>query len=184
MAGMIAKTEELVVDPNDLKVMAFKLYGPEVGKQSGDYLKAEDVREFSSVGMVVDSSDDFVTEDEVIKLKEILELNFSLDGMRVESKKGTYLGKVENYVVNTDGFYVEQLVIRRPLLKAFLDPELLISKNEIVKITDDKIIVKDEEAKIRERATKEDFVPNFVNPFRERRLSPAENQTLDGPNRQ
>ncbi len=179
MTGMIAKTSELVVDPNDLKVIAFKLYGPEVGRNSGDYLKTDDVREFSSLGMVVDSDDDFVEANEVIKLKEVLDLNFSLVGMRVESKKGSNLGKVESYTVNPDGFYVEQLVVRRPFLKSFMDSELIISKNEVVKITDDKIVVKDEESKIRERAAREDFVPNFVNPFREQRLSTADNQTLD-----
>ena len=183
MAGMIAKTSELVVDPNELKIVAFKLYGPEVGKQSGDFLKVEDVREFSSLGMVVDSSDDFVDSNEVVKLKEILGLNFTLEGMKVESKRGTHLGKVGAFVVETDGFYIQQLVVKRPFFKSFLDPELLISKREIIKITDDKIIVRDEESKIRERATKEDFVPNFVNPFREPRLSPADNQNLDEPSK-
>ena len=183
MTGMIAKTSELIVDPNELKVVAFKLYGPEVGKISGDYLCVENVREFSKLGMVVDSSDDFVEADEVIRLKKILALNFSLNGMKVESKKGSVLGKVEGYNVNPDSFYIEQLIVKRPFLKSFMDPELLISKNEVVKITDDKIIVKDEESKIRERATKEDFVPNFVNPFREQRLSTADSRTLDEPDK-
>ena len=184
MAGMIAKTSGLVVDPNDLKVIAFKLVGPEIGKNAGEYLRTENVREFSALGMVVDSSDDFVMSEDVIKLREVLDLNFSLIGMKVESKKGTNLGKVGEYTVNTDGFFVQQLVVHRPFFKSFMDPELLISKNEIVKITDDKIIVRDEESKIRQRATKEDFVPNFVNPFREPQLSTADNQTLDEPSKQ
>ena len=184
MAGMIAKTSGLVVDPNDLKVIAFKLIGPEIGKNAGEYLRTENVREFSALGMVVDSSDDFVMSEDVIKLREVLDLNFSLIGMKVESKKGTNLGKVGEYTVNTDGFFVQQLVVHRPFFKSFMDPELLISKNEIVKITDDKIIVRDEESKIRQRATKEDFVPNFVNPFREPQLSTADNQTLDEPSKQ
>ena len=181
MGGMIAKTSELVVNPNDLKIIAFKLYGPEVGKEAGEYLRTENVREFSGLGIVVDSNDDFVNGDEVIKLKEVLDLNFSLVGMKVESKKGTKLGKVGGYMVNTDTWGVQQIIVKRPLMKAFMDPELLIGKSEIVKITDDKIIVKDEESKIRQKATTEDFVPNFVNPFREQRLSTVDNQTLDEP---
>ena len=184
MTGMIAKTSEVVVDPNDLKIIAFRLYGPEVGKNSGEYLRVENIREFSGLGMVVDSDDDFVNPDDVIKLQEVLDLHFSLEGMKVESKKGTNLGKVNGFIVNSDGFYVHQLIVKRPLLKSFVDPELLISKKEIHKITDDKIIVKDEESKIREKATKEDFVPNFVNPFREPRLSPADNRNLDEPDKQ
>ena len=77
MAGMIAKTSELIVDPNDLKVIAFKLVGPEIGKNAGEYLRTENVREFSALGMVVDSSDDFVMSEDVIKLQEVLDLNFS-----------------------------------------------------------------------------------------------------------
>ena len=179
MAGMIAKTNEIIVDPNDLKVIAFKLYGPEVGKMSGDYLPVKNVREFSGLGMVVDSADDFVASDDVVKLKEVLDLKFSLVGKKVETKKGSNLGHVGSFTVNTNGFYVQQIIVNRPFFKSFMDPELVISKNEIVKVTDDKIIVKDEESKIRERATKEDFVPNFVNPFRKPKLSPADNQSLD-----
>lgn len=178
MTGMIAKTDKLIIDPNDLSVLAFKIYGPEINGETGDYLKTEDVREFSELGMVVDSSDDFVTSEDVIKLKQVLELNFNLENMKVETRKGNLLGRVSGFTVNTSGFYVQQLVVQRPFFKSFMDPELLISKNEVVKITDDKIIVKDEESKIRQRAIREDFVPNFVNPFREPRLSTADSRNL------
>ena len=58
--------------------------------------------------------------------------------------------------------------IRKPCIgiKRFVDPELIISRKEIIEITDYKIIVKDEEKTLKSRAAKEDFIPNFVNPFR------------------
>ena len=52
------------------------------------------------------------------------------------------------------------------MFQSFFDSELTIPRSEIVEITDYKIIVRDEEKVIKERALKEDFVPNFVNPFR------------------
>ena len=106
-------------------------------------------------------------EEENVKLRPILELNFELIGLKVETKKGSKLGKVVDYTVDTETFKAHQLIIRRPTLKAILDPELIIPRKEIVEVTDYKIIVKDEEEKIRVKALKEDFVPNFVNPFRE-----------------
>ena len=78
-----------------------------------------------------------------------------------------------DYTINTDGFMVQQLIVQRPIMKSFLDPELVIGRSEVVEINDDAIIVRDEESKIRVNATREDFVPNFVNPFREPRLSTA-----------
>ena len=66
------------------------------------------------------------------------------------------------------------------MLKSFLDPELTIPRREIVEITDTKVIVKDDEKTIRTKATTEDFVPNFVNPFRKTErpdLAPADTKT-------
>lgn len=180
VGGMIARTNEIIIDPNELKVVAFHLEGPQVGNgEVGDYLQENRVREYSSMGMVVDSVDDFVDGNEVVNLQKILGLGFSLVGMKVVTRKGTKLGKVSDYTINTDGFMVQQLIVQRPIMKAFLDPELVIGRSEVVEITDDAIIVRDEESKIRANATKEDFVPNFVNPFREPRLSTVDSQTLD-----
>lgn len=186
VGGMIAKTTSLIIDPNDLRIVGFQLDGPEVGGDNGTILQVKDVREFSNIGMVVDSIDEFVSPGDVIKLDEILNLNFELIGKKVESKKGSKIGKVSGFTVNTENFMVQQFVVQRPVMKSFLDPELLIGRSEIEKVTDDKIIVKDEEEKIRKRALKEDFVPNFVNPFRaggafapEPDLSKADSQTLD-----
>ena len=62
---------------------------------------------------------------------------------------------------------VQQLGVKRQMVKAFIDPELIVPRKEIVEVNDYKIIVKDEEDKIRKKAMKDDFIPNFVNPFRE-----------------
>lgn len=180
MGGRIATVSDIIIDPDNLKIAAFRLVGPEVGNgEIGDLLQPKDIREYSNIGLIVDSADEFVNDDDVIKLKEVLEIGFLLEGKNVETKKGTKLGKVSTYMVNTDGFIIQQIAVRRPLLKSFLDPELLIGRSEIVKVTDDKIVVKDEESKIRKKAMTEDFVPNFVNPFREPNLSTADTKNLD-----
>lgn len=184
MSGMIARTTEIIIDPDSLKIVAFKVFGPETGREVGEYLQEKDIREYSALGMVVDSADEFVNPDDVIRLQKVLGLNFSLDGMKVVTKKGTYLGKVSGYTINTDNFMVQQLIVQRPFLKSFVDPELTIGRSEIVKITDTEIVVKDEESKIRANATREDFIPNFVNPFREQRLSTADSRILGEQDRQ
>lgn len=177
MGGMIAETTDIIIDPDNLKVIAFPVDGPEVGGENGTILQTIKVREFDPEGMVIDSIDDFVNPGDVVKLDKVMDLDYDLIGKKVESKKGTKLGKVIGFTVNPDGFLVQQLKVQRPLMKSFLDPELLIGRSEVTKVTDDKIIVRDEEDKIRKRAATEDFVPNFVNPFREATLSPADNQT-------
>ncbi len=185
VSGMIAKTSEAIIDPHDLKIIGFYVVGPEVGDgEHGDILQVHDIREFSELGMVIDSIDELVNADDVIKLQKIINLNFTLIGKKVETKKKTKLGKVIGYTANPDNYMIQQLIVQRPLMKSFLDPELLISRSEVINIDDEKITVRDEEQKIRERALKEDFVPNFVNPFREPQLSPVDNQSLDEPDKQ
>ena len=169
VGGPMACANADIVDPEKLKIIAFKVSGPAIrnNPEAGDILETSDVREFADTGMIIDSIEDFVNPGDVIKLDKVMELNFSLNGLKVETKKGSKLGKIIDYVVDTETFTVIQLVVKRPAVKAFLDPELIIPRKQIVEVNDYKIIVKDEEEKIRERAEHEDFVPNFVNPFRE-----------------
>ena len=164
-AGPIATISSSIIDPNSLKIIAFRVAGPLVRKSPANILAASSVREYSTFGCVIDSIDELVTEDDVIKIRDVIALNFDLVGLKVETKHGSRLGKILDYTVTSDNFSVQQLVVKRPIRKSFLDPELIIPRSEIVEITDYKVIVKDEEKTIRARA-KEDFVPNFVNPFR------------------
>lgn len=174
----IARTEEPIIDPDDLKIVAFELSGPLVGGDAGTILEVRDIREFSDIGMIVDSVDVFVNPGEVIRLDEVRKIGFQMIGKKVVTKKGTKLGKVLDYTVNSDDFMIQQFTVQRPILKSIVDPELLIGRSEIVSVDDEKIIVRDEEAKIKEKVV-DDFTPSFINPFRKQPLAPAESQTLD-----
>ncbi len=173
-SGRIATIAKSIVDPDNLKIIAFRVIGA-VGEDGGNILDVRSIREHSNLGMVIDSRDEFVKDNDIVKIKNVLELNFDLDGLKVVTKKGTNLGHIIDFTVTSDDYSVKQLIVKRPALKSFLDPELTIPRSEIVEVTDDKIIVKDEEKKIRERAAKEDFIPNFVNPFRKSEQAPAPN---------
>ena len=165
-SGPIGSVGEPIIDPNSLKILAFRLSGPLISS-SENLLDVNSVREYSNLGMVIDSIDELISADDVVKISKVLELNFSLIDLKVETKKGSKLGKVIDFTLSSEDFVVKQLIVKRPLMKSFTDSELVIPRSEIVEITDYKIIVKDEEKVIKARASKEDFIPNFVNPFRE-----------------
>lgn len=177
VGGPIARTVREVISPHNLQIVAFELEGATIGVEAGNLLDVRSIREYHPDGMIIDSADELVSSGDVIKLDEVIKLNFSLVGLKVESKKGTKLGKVVDYIVNTDDMRILQLVVKRPAIKALLDPELLIHRSQIVEVTDYKIIVKDEAEKSAKTTPAETFIPNFVNPFREAPLSPAHSQT-------
>lgn len=164
-ASRIAEVKGLVVDPNFLKVVAFEISA--ASSKQRLFLEASSVREFSKMGMIVDSDEEFVEKDDVIKLKETIDLGFSLDNMKVVSKKKAMLGRIEDFIINTEDFQIMQLIVKRPIYKALIDPELVIGRSDIHEINDSEIIVKSEEGTIMKKSGTLDFVPNFVNPFKD-----------------
>ena len=164
-ASRIAEVKSLVIDPNFLKVVAFEISA--VSSKQRLFLETSSVREFSKMGMIVDSDEEFVEKDDVIKLKETIDLGFSLDNMKVVSKKKAMLGRIEDFIINTEDFQIMQLIVKRPIYKALIDPELVIGRSDIYEINDNEIIVKSEEGTIMKKSGTLDFVPNFVNPFKD-----------------
>lgn len=164
-ASRIAEVKSLVIDPNFLKVVAFEISA--ASSRQSLFLEASSVREFSKMGMIVDSDEEFVEKDDVIKLKETIDLGFSLDNMKVVSKKKAMLGRIEDFIINTEDFQIMQLIVKRPIYKALIDPELVIGRSDIHEINDSEIIVKSEEGTIMKKSGTLDFVPNFVNPFKD-----------------
>mgnify|MGYP001021685007 CR=1 FL=1 len=174
-ASRIAEVKALVVDPNFLKIVAFEISA--VSSKQRLFLDVTSVREFSKMGMIVDSDEEFIEQNDVIRLKEAIELGFTLENMKVVTKKKTMLGRVEDFMVTTDGFQVMQLIVKRPIYKALIDPELVIGRSEIHEINDNEIIVKSEESTIMKKSGTLDFVPNFVNPFKDGKYIARGNNT-------
>lgn len=176
-ASQVATIATPIVDPDSLKIVAFFVSGPLV--KNTNILDAKSIREYSKYGCVIDSIDELAEKDDIVKVSKIIDLNFNLNGLKVETKKGTKLGKVIDFTVTPDDFTVQQIIVKRPLVKSFLDPELTIPRSEIVEVTDYKIIVKNEEKTILKKAETTEFIPNFVNPFRktEPARSPAQTKT-------
>ncbi|MBR5046078.1 hypothetical protein IKX73_00365 [Candidatus Saccharibacteria bacterium] len=175
-SGAIGQISGSIIDPDTLKIVAFYVASPLI-KNSENILATKSIREYSKFGCVIDSIDELVAKDDVVKISKILDLNFDLIGLKVETKKGSKLGKVLDFTATDNDFIIQQLIVRRPIAKALIDPELIIPRSEIVEVNDYKIIVKDEEKTIKKKAETVDFIPNFVNPFRKTELSRSPAQT-------
>jgi sporulation protein YlmC with PRC-barrel domain len=161
--GELARTNHAVIDPKNLEIVAYEVHGPLLDSNPS-LLRVADVREFSDIGIIVDSSEEFVSPDDIIKLGEIYRLHFKLEGMHVIDERKQKLGKVNGYTIDTSGFVVQQLSVKRPLLKSLNDTELLIHRSQITEINDEAIIVHSE-AEIPEPLM-ESVRTAYINPFR------------------
>ena len=176
VGGLVSHTVEPIIDPESLSVIAYELDTREVDDpEAGDILMIEDVREFTDDGLIINSTDNLVNREDVIKLDKVMSLGFKLIGLKVVTKDGKKLGKVINYTLDSGSFSIFQLIVQRPFLDAIVDPELTINRSQIVEIDDDKITIKHDKQKVKlPKAGSKEFVPNYVNPFRKPSYSEEE----------
>ena len=161
----LATTGTPLINPANLKIVAFELEGPLLADKPS-FLRVADIRELSTVGMIIDSSDELISLDDVIKIKELYELGFKLVGMNVLDEHSKKLGKVESYTVETGGFVIEQLNVKHGLLRGITNTGLLINRSQITEINDNAIIVKSTAKKITATPVMESVRHEYVNPFR------------------
>jgi uncharacterized protein YrrD len=161
----LATTSTPLINPANLKVIAFELDGPLLTEQPS-FLRTDDIREMGGIGMIIDSTDELLGLDDVIKIKELYDLQFSLIRMTVVDEHKRKLGKVDNYTVDTKSFVIQQLEVKRGILRGFSDTSLLIHRSQITEINDNVIIVKSTAKKIQAEPTFKATRNDFVNPFR------------------
>jgi len=161
----LATTDTPLINPANLKIVAFVLEGPLL-TDNPTLLRTDDIREMGSVGMIIDSSDELLALDDVIKIKELYELKFSLIGMNVIDEMKKKLGKVSDYTLETGSFFIQQLDIKRGLFRGITDTGVLIHRTQIVEINDTAIIVKTTAKKLIPKPVTQAVRTEYVNPFR------------------
>lgn len=137
----LARTTRPIINPDTLEILAYEVTGPLLDIHPS-LLRVIDVREFSDIGLIVDSSDEFIATNDVITLEKIYDLHFPLIGMHVIDERKNKLGKVTDFTLESNSFVIEQLNVKRPLFKSLGDTELLVHRTQIVEITNEYIVVK------------------------------------------
>lgn len=159
----LASTKLPIIDPSSLQIVAYEVEGPLlVDKPS--FLRIADVRELSEVGMIIDSSDEFIGLHDVVLIENIRKLNFHLVGLAVIDQRKHKLGKVSNYSLDSSSFMIQQLNVSRGGLKSLSETELLIHRSQIVEINDKAIIVRSTAQKL--QPIEKPSQLNYLNPFR------------------
>jgi uncharacterized protein YrrD len=178
VGGEIAVTRDAIVDPEDLRIIAYTLDGPLMrDPENGNILITDDVREISQNGMIIDSIDRLVNREDIIRLDQVMNLNFNLIGLKVVTQGGKKLGKIVDYTFDSQSFSIFQLIVQRPMFSSLNDPQLTINRSQIIEIDDYKITIKHDKEQVKvEKKTQQaepEFQPDFVNPFRKPAYDPS-----------
>jgi len=160
----LAEARSPIIDPSNLMIVGYEVEGPLLVERPS-FIRIADVRELSDVGMIVDSSDEFIGISDVISVEKIYKLGFNLLGLLVIDETKRKLGKVSDYSIDTGSFMIVQLNVSRGVLKSLTESELLVHRSQIVEINDKTIVVRSATGKL-EPIAKSDGHLSYMNPFR------------------
>lgn len=148
--AQVALASEPIMNPNNLKIEGFHC----IDRFSNEplILLAQDIREHIGKGFVVDDHEVLVSADDLVRLQPMIELAFTLLGKPVYTDKKKRIGKVNDYAVDDATLYVQKLYVSQSLLKSFTGGQLSVDRNQIVEITDRKIVIKDPLKPVKEAA--------------------------------
>jgi hypothetical protein len=147
VGGTVAIAHEPIINPHNLKIIGWWCKAPSSSKPL--VLLQDDVREMQSTGLAINDEDELVDPQDLVRHKDVLEVNFELIGKLVKTKRKK-LGKVGEYSYN-DGWFVQKLYVERPITKVFTTEDtLIIDRTQILEVTNEYILVKDTEVKATE----------------------------------
>jgi sporulation protein YlmC with PRC-barrel domain len=147
--GVIAKTTKPIINPNNLQIEGWYV----VDRFSGAtlVLLSGELRDILSQGLVVNDHEVLSDVEDLIRLQDILKLNFELLGKPVTTEKGKRIGKVSDYAVETGSLIIKKLYVARSIIKNFAGGTLSVDRTQIIEITNRRVVIEDptEEARVR-----------------------------------
>ncbi len=138
-SGPIAKVTGAIFNPNNLKIEGF--YCQDQFEKKELILLCQDIRDIMRDGYVVNDHDVLVEADELVRLKEVLELGFELIGKQVETSDGEKVGKVSDFATEMETMFVQKIYVSQSLIKSFSGGSLSIDRSQIVEITPKRVII-------------------------------------------
>jgi len=138
---LIGDTTGFVLNPANLKIEAFKCNIN--NSKTPLYLLNQDIRDMSDNKIFVNDYEVLSEADELIRLKELIDLNFIVEGKMVITKSKQKLGRVKEFSVENTSLFLQKLYISQPIYKNIYGGQLIIDRNQIVEVTNTKIIIKD-----------------------------------------
>ncbi len=137
----VATVTDPIINPNNLKIEGF--YCTDRFDKSQLVLVYQDIRDVLPQGFVVDDHDVLVPPNELVRLKEVMSINFTLIGKPVVTTSKEKIGKVGDFATEVETMYIQKLYVSQGLIRNFTGGSLSIDRNQINEITDRKIIIND-----------------------------------------
>jgi uncharacterized protein YrrD len=139
--SQVATAVTPIINPDNLKIEGF--YCNDKFENKELILLYQDIRDIIPQGIVIDDHEVLAHEEELVRLKKVLELQFELMGKPIETVSKEKVGKVGDFAVETTTMMIQKIYANQSILKSFTGGSLSIDRTQIVEITPKRIIIND-----------------------------------------
>lgn len=149
----ICNVRDLVIDPNDGKVVALS-----VGK--GRVIVPADILSWGMSGRAgsavkINRADSILDVEDIVRVQEVWGRQAQIFEQKVETVSGKELGSVVDFVIDSKAMVLKKLYVAKVFLGLLRLDHRIISAKDIVEILPGKIVVKDDLGVVKERAAVE-----------------------------
>jgi hypothetical protein len=141
VSSAIATITAPIINPNNLKIEGF--YCQDRYDKKELVLLYQDIRDMLPQGYVVNDHDVLVEPEELVRLKDVLELNFELIGKPIITISKDKVGKVSDYATETETMFIQKIYASQSIIRSLSGGSLSIDRTQINEITPTKIIIND-----------------------------------------
>lgn len=128
-----------IINPNNLKIEGF--YCNDRYNDDVLILLYQDIRELINKGYVVNDHDVLSRAEDLVRLRDIIKLNFQLVGKPVRTTAKEKIGKVSDYAAEIETMYIQKIYVTQSLLKNFTGGNLSVDRTQIQEVTDKRVII-------------------------------------------
>lgn len=130
-----------IINPNNMKIEGF--YCQDRFDKKLLVLLYQDIREILPRAFVVNDHDVLCEPKELIRLREIIDLNYDIIGKQVVTVSKQKIGKVSDYATETETMFIQKIYVAQSILKSFTGGSLIVDRTQVNEITPTKIIIND-----------------------------------------
>lgn len=139
--SQVAEIVSFIINPNNFKVEGF--YCHDRQDKEDLVLLYQDIRNIIAQGVIINDHDVLSAPDILIRLQEVLKINFVLIGKPVQTVSKTKVGKVRDFAIDSESFFVQKLYVGQSIIKSLSAGQLSVDRSQIIEVTDDKIIIQE-----------------------------------------
>lgn len=148
--GDIAET---IFKKNDLRLAGLILKKHNILTKDDFVVTDLDVLEISNSGVIVQNSDSVALASELVRLNNLIKGGYIGGGQKVETRSGKYIGRVCNFLINTQTLDVTRFYTKNLLT------EKIFSRQSVLSFEGRVIVVKDEYDMAKIKATAAESIP-------------------------